>query len=118
MATRYRKTTNGRRMGDPEAHLLAALLDAHDWFDAVDIWNKATLSMTQATPILDRLYAADLLQASRDGGVTPNSNRGDIRSPGTLFRLNDRGRKYAANQEDLPIARWPFGLDLRLKRKR
>lgn len=118
MAIRYRRRSDGKRMGDVEAHLLAALLAADGWFDAADIWNFATLTMSQAVPVLDRLYAADLIQVSRDGGNTPNSNRGDLHLPEAMFRLNEQGRRFAANEENLPIARWPLGLDLRLRKRK
>lgn len=87
-----------------ESHLLTAMLDADDWLDEADLWRRATVPASQSRPMLVRNgelgFVEHRLDRSRDS-----------------YRLTPKGRAFVQRQQQLPVAKAPWGLDLVMKRK-
>lgn len=103
MAMAYRKWPDGRRVTVRETHLLSALRRGQ-WLTLDDIWRQATLPVGHAEPILTRLVTHEL--AERGVGLR-----------GPAFRFTPAGHRFYDSQLHLPLATWPWGLDLRLARR-
>lgn len=87
-----------------ESHLLTAMLDADDWLDLADLWRRATVPASAAEAMLVRNgemgFVEHRLERRRDS-----------------YRLTDRGKAFVQRQQQLPVAKAPWGLDLVMKRK-
>lgn len=94
----YRQGPDGRRMGADENRLLDTMNTATDWLDVADLWREARVPATASVSLLFRYTDVGMVER-------------DVHRGRDVFRLTGEGREFVQDQQQLPLARAPFGVD-------